>query len=287
MNSNFKQGLMACLISGSLSLGLSGCKEPVSTDVTNTAAAKAPAAMPIPAESSEPQHGHLAGNYGGIIVPIGADSYHAEVVVEKSGNFRLIMLGKDESRIQEVEVQPVKAFIKAEGESDATPIDLVAAPQEGDTQGKTSQFVGQIPAEAMGKTFAVVIPNLKIAGERFRMGFTTANVEHDSEMPSGASSHNESDLYLTPGGAYTEADIEVNGRVSASRKFKGIMSKHDMLPKEGDRICPITLTKANPKFTWVVGGKPYQFCCPPCVDEFIKLAKEHPEELKDPDTYIK
>jgi multiple sugar transport system substrate-binding protein len=39
-------------------------------------------------------------------------------------------------------------------------------------------------------------------------------------------------------------------------------------------ICPISKTKAAPKFSWVVGGKTYQFCCPPCVDEFVQTAKK-------------
>ena len=65
------------------------------------------------------------------------------------------------------------------------------------------------------------------------------------------------------------------------------MSSHDRKPKAGDKICPITRTKANPNITWVVGGKTYEFCCPPCVDEFVKTAKEHPEEIKEPGSYVK
>jgi YHS domain-containing protein len=36
-----------------------------------------------------------------------------------------------------------------------------------------------------------------------------------------------------------------------------------------------------------VGGKTYEFCCPPCVEEFVKLAKEQPEEVKEPADYVK
>ena len=38
---------------------------------------------------------------------------------------------------------------------------------------------------------------------------------------------------------------------------------------------------------WIVGGKPYEFCCPPCVDEFVKMAKETPGDIKEPETYKK
>jgi YHS domain-containing protein len=106
-------------------------------------------------------------------------------------------------------------------------------------------------------------------------------------MPSSVAPDEERQLYLTPGGKYTEADIKANGNVTASQKFKGVVSKHDAKPKPGDRICPVSMTKANPDFTWIVNGKPYQFCCPPCVDEFVKGAKERPDELQDPDVFIK
>lgn len=236
---------------------------------------------------TEVDHAHKPGSHGGVIVPIGTDSYHAEAVVEKGGTFRLLTLGKDESRIQEVEVQPIKAYVKVVGQPDAVPVELSATPQEGDMHGKTSQFVGQLPEELTGKPLEVTIPNIRINGERFRVGFTTQTAAHEEEMPASLPGAEEQALYLTPGGKYTEADIAANGTMTASQKFKGVISSHDMKPKQGDRICPVTMTKANPKFTWVIDGKPYQFCCPPCVDEFVKLAKEQPEEVKVPDTYVK
>lgn len=236
---------------------------------------------------TEEEHPHKPGSHGGIIIPIGSDSYHAEAVIETSGNFRLLMLGKDETRIQEVDVQPVKAYVKAIGDPNATPIELAAVPQDGDAPDKTSQFVGQLPEEFRGKQLDVTIPNLRIAGERFRVGFTTVTESHAEEMPESLPAEEERKLYLTAGGMYTEADIKANGGVTATQKFRGVPSSHDMFPKEGDRICPVTKTKANPKFTWIVDGKSYQFCCPPCVDEFVTMAKERPEEMKAPDDYIK
>jgi hypothetical protein len=75
--------------------------------------------------------------------------------------------------------------------------------------------------------------------------------------------------------------------MTASQKYRGRMAAHDLNPKAGDKLCPITLTKANDKFTWVVGGKRYEFCCPPCVDEFVRLAKEQPDEVREPQEYVK
>lgn len=106
-------------------------------------------------------------------------------------------------------------------------------------------------------------------------------------MPDPVGDDEERNLYLTPAGLYTEADIQANGNVTASQKFKGFKAKHELKPKSGDKICPVTMTKANPKCAWVVGGKTYEFCCPPCVDEFVKLAKENPNDVKEPGNYVK
>lgn len=237
--------------------------------------------------TADEEHPHKPGTHGGIIIPIGSDSYHAEAVIESSGDFRLLMLQKDETRILEVERQPIKAYVKVVGEPSAIPVDLSATPQDGDAPDKTSQFVGQLPESVRGKQLDVTIPNLRIGGERFRIGFTTVTDTHEETMPASLPAAEESQLYLTPGGKYTDADIKANGSITASQKFKGVVSKHDAKPKPGDRICPISMTKANPEFTWIIDGKSYQFCCPPCVDEFVKMAKEQPEALLPPESYIK
>ncbi len=109
----------------------------------------------------------------------------------------------------------------------------------------------------------------------------------DDAMPVGVGADEERALYLTPGGIYTEADIKANGSMTAGDKYKGKMAKHDMKPKAGDKVCPITMTKANPKFTWIIGGKTYEFCCPPCIDEYVLLAKTSPKEVLDPSEYVK
>ena len=277
---------------------ISGCtsESPQKTD-SPAVPAVTQTPMPSAATGAEPvktgakganeEHAHKPGSHGGIIIPIGSDSYHAEAVIEKGGVFRLLMLGKDETRIQEVDIQPVKAYVKVVGDPDATPIEMAATPQDGDSADMTSQFIGQLPEALQSRQLDVTIPNLRIAGERFRIGFTTVMETHADEMPAALPDDEERQIYLTAGGKYIEADIKANGNVTAPRKFKGVASKHDMFPKTGDRICPITLTKANPDFAWIIDGKSYQFCCPPCIDEFVKLAKEQPNEIKDPDSYIK
>lgn len=288
MSSRTTLSLVGVVVTGAMFALVAGCGQ---TQVGPAAASPAiipPSANnPSSATSSEGEHGHQPGAHGGIIVSIGLDSYHTEAIVEKSGRLRLLMLGKDESRIQEVDVQTLTAYVKAAGDAAAAPIELSAIPQEGDAAGKTSQFVGQLPDGMAAGELEVTIPMLRIAGERFRVGFTTATPAHAEGMPDGLPPAAEQALYLTPAGRYTANDIAANGKVTAAQKFRGLMASHDMKPKVGDRICPITNTKANPKFTWVVDGKPYEFCCPPCVDEFVKMAKEEPSTIRAPDEYIR
>lgn len=238
---------------------------------------------------SDTEHGHKAGAHGGIMVSLGRDSYHVEAVVESDGTIRLYTLGKDETRVIDVESQSMKGFVKAEGDADSKSIAFEPSPQDGDAENKTSLFVGKLPSELIGRKLDVTIPNIRIAGERFRLGFQSGQESHgDSpEMPDKLAAGAEKELYLTPGGWYTSADIIANGSVTASQKFKGIKSEHDMKPKVGDRLCPISGTKANPKFAWIIDGKSYEFCCPPCVDEFLTSAKSSKDPLPDPGSFIK
>ena len=107
-----------------------------------------------------------------------------------------------------------------------------------------------------------------------------------SAMPAKVTNAKERELYLTAGGLYTDSDIQANGSKTASEKFRGFESVHDRNPRTGDRICPITQTKANPKCTWIINGEEYRFCCPPCVDEFLKVAKQQPDDIKPAAEYV-
>jgi YHS domain-containing protein len=251
----------------------------------SSSAVQTDATTPVSAANDE--HGHKPGAHGGIMISLGRDSYHAEAVFEMGGVLRLYTLGKDESRVIDVEKQTLKGFVKAEGDAEAHQFTLEAEPQDGDAEGRTSQFVGTLPKGLWGMNLDVTVPNIVISGERFRVGFKSSPEQHDEGMPNKVADEEERKLYLTPGGKYTEADIKSNGNVTASVKFKGLKSSHDMFPKPGDKICPVTKTKANPQFTWVVDGKAYEFCCPPCVDEFVKMAKSTPDGILEPSDYVK
>jgi YHS domain-containing protein len=273
--------ILAFAFTAVVGLILAGCSR-----TSSQPAAVVSATQPVVEDDHE--HAHKTGGHGGAIIAVGRDSYHAEAVFEKGGAVRLFLFGKDETRVQEVDVQDMTAHVRAEGVAEALPLRFRADPQANDSAGKTSQFVAALPAELVGKSVEVVIPGLRVGGERFRVAFTsTASAPHDDDRPVKVTDAAETTLYLTPGGKYTAADIEANGRQTASQKFDGRMAAHNMKPQPGDKVCPITQTKANAKFGWVVDGKMYEFCCPPCVDEFVQKAKEHPEEIGDPSDYIK
>ena len=239
----------------------------------------------LPPSKSDGDHGHKPSAHGGIVVPIGSDSYHAEAVFEKGGILRLYALGQNEAVVLEVEAQPLTAYVKIEGGTESESVVLAPKPQPGDKSGMTSQFVGHLPKDVAGKNVEVTIPAIRIGNERFRIAFKSVSDAGEHGMPAKVPDADEKKLYLTPGGKYTEADIKENGSITASQKFKGLKAVHDLKPKAGEKICPVTLTKANTQFSWVIDGKTYEFCCPPCVDEFVQLAKDKPDEIKPPDYY--
>jgi len=248
-----------------------------------------PATPATPAAPSKPaDHAHAGGAHGGLIVPLGRDSYHVEPVFEKDGVVRLYVLGSDETRVQEIERQSLTAFGKAAGTSEAVAFRFDPEPQEGDADGQTSRFKAALPAPLVGVPVEVTIPLMRIAGERFRLGFASVAAVHpDESMPANLPADESARLFLTPGGKYTAADIEANGRRTGAQKFANFSPKHDLKPKPGDKICPITLTKANPACSWIIGGKTYEFCCPPCVEEFVQIAKDRPDEIEEPEAYVK
>jgi hypothetical protein len=240
------------------------------------------------ASNKEEEHAHKPGAHGGIIVSLGKDSYHAEAVFEKGRRVRLYMLGKEETRVQEVDAQTLTGFVTATGSSEAVPVTFGAEPQPGDTEGKTSLFVATLPEDMVGKTVQVTINNIAVNGERFRIGFGNEVLAHaDTVMPVKKTTAEEAKLFLSPGGLYTAADIKANGNTIPAVKFNGIRPTHDSHPKPGQKICPISETVSNPKFAWVIGSKTYEFCCIPCIEEFVATAKEKPDQIKDPSEYVK
>lgn len=226
------------------------------------------------------EHKHKPGQFGGQIIELGRDNFHLEISLIKD-IVTVYTLGKDETRVILVDKQVILATVMGKSE-DYEQFELMSNPQAGDGD-KTSRFSGKLPAKYVGEEEINITFNIQITeNDRFRARITIV------QMPqTDLSNDEEKKLYLTPGGIYTQKDVVANGNMTTSQKFKNFVPLHDLKPKKGDRICPITLTKANPKCSWVINGKEYWFCCPPCIEEFVKLAKENPEQVKDPEFYVK
>lgn len=228
-------------------------------------------------------HAHAPGPHGGGLVSLGGDRFHVEAVVGPNGRLELFTLGADATRVADVEWQEPAAYARAEGDAAAVVLPLRPEPQAGDGRGRTSRFVGEVPDGLRGRAVGVMVPSLRFGRERFRVAFTLPG----PAMPAGAAEDEARELYLTPAGAYTAADVEANGRKTAAERYRGFRAEHDPNPKPGARVCPVTRTKADPRCTWVIGGRTYQFCCPPCIDETVRLARERPKELLPPEEYVR
>jgi hypothetical protein len=243
-----------------------------------------------PSHAAAP-HDH-ASHAGGSVQVVG--NHHVEAVVEQGGRVCLYVLAENELELAPIAAEDLVAQVQPEGVAESARVTLHAKPQPGEPAGKASQFAGQVPPSMAGRPLRIVV-NVPVDGKHYRVRFEprgreAAHEEHaePTAMPAGlGSTEAERDLYLKPHGGYTAADIRANGPLLPSQKFKGIRAEHDMHPKPGDRLCPITNTRANPKFAWIVGGRSYEFCCPPCIDEFVQRAREKPETIRAPEAYVK
>ncbi len=206
--------------------------------------------------------------------------------MENGGTLKLYTFGEDMDQPLEVESQVLAAEVKREVNGEFTSVDVMPMPRSSDPEERTSQFFGRLPPDLRGSPLVVRIASIGIGGKRFPLDFRVPASPHSGEAGDDQG-QTEEKLYLKPGGKYTEADIEVNGRQTASARYKRFRADHIMKPRPGDRVCPITRIKANREFTWVVSSKAYEFCCPPCVDEFVRRAKEEPQTIKEPEKYVK
>jgi hypothetical protein len=230
-------------------------------------------------------HPHGPAPHGGAVVPVGEEALHrhAEAVLERGGFLTLYTLGEDAEGAAAVGPQVVTAFVRPPAETEATAVSLMPVPQPGDAPGKTSRFLGKLPRELWCKSLVVSVPDLIVAGGRYRLEFAAASAGGGQ---AAAWAKDEEALYLDAGGKYTQDDIRANGGQTAAQKYRGFETDHGRKPAPGDRVCPVTGLKADPGCSWVIGGKSYAFCCPPCVDQFVRTAKERPGEVRDPREYL-
>ena len=208
----------------------------------------------IDVNSQSAEHLHKIGKRGGEIYAVGLDDkFHFEIVPGV-----IYLLDKDE-----------KEYVAdLTTDSSNNEVNIISF-----KTGETSGFKYKLLNNFTGQFVLHFSIN---SGDSYRVVLILTGTTNEDEI-----------LFLTPGGIYTEADIEKNGRTTPFKKYKDVHIQHDMRPKKGELLCPITMTKVNLNLYWFINGKKYYVCCPPCFTELIKLAKEKPDELLSPEEYIK
>jgi len=130
-------------------------------DVTNTA--------------PDDHHHHEAGPHGGHIIELG--DYHGEVVLGKDRVLTLYVLGGD--AVTAVPLADATAKVKAKAGTEIKEIVMVAAPLEGENDGKTSRFTAaadSLPAEIIDLEDLEGDVILVVAGKE-----TTGAIAHDHD----------------------------------------------------------------------------------------------------------
>lgn len=274
---------------GVLALGLTaaGCesKSAAPPKKADTAAKK---------DGDHPDDGnHGPGPHGGTVIEFG--KYHGEFCMDHAKKQATVYI-LDGGIDKPVPIAAEKLLLSIK--QPQFQVDLLPVPQDGDPKGKSSRFVATHENFGKEQEFAGTLSG-EIDGKPYLGDFKEEpHADHkggkNSKAPVDAHGRavaqgdgREAEVYLKPGGLYTEADIKANGSTTVSAKYKGRKWAHDIDPKAGDRLCPVTLTKANDSLQWVIDGKTYTFCCPPCVEEFVTLAKTSPAEVKAPEAYVK
>ena len=247
---------------------------------------------PVNTISKSEAHAHGIGPNGGIVFELG--KYHAEFTVDHDKKeCTVVVLSSDEKNPQPIKVAAMELMLTT-NETKTTdgkviPRLTIKLLPKNDAGSKGSIFVGSDAGLGSPANFAGIVIG-EIDGKPSQGEFKEEVEGHGhvaSSKTTGKPTEREATLFLTPGGIYTAADIEKNGRVVPSVKFQGIAWSHDDDLKKGDKVCPVTDNKADAQCVWYVNGKKYEFCCPPCLEKFVGWAKNQPDKVKAPEAYVK
>jgi hypothetical protein len=128
-----RKSKMACLLTLTLALGCGGGDQP------------APKPTPAPSTAKE-EHGHEAGPHEGTLADWGGGKFHVEFCVDHDKQEATVyILGSDEKTATPVKTDKLLLSIN----DPKFQVELVAAPQEGETEGTASRFIGK--HESLGK----------------------------------------------------------------------------------------------------------------------------------------
>jgi hypothetical protein len=99
-------------------------------------------------------HSHGSGPHGGAVADWGGGAYHVEFNVDHDAKEATVyILGSDGKTLAPIKASSLKLNIN----EPATEITLEAKPQEGETNGKSSRFVGQHDTLGIVREFAGAI----------------------------------------------------------------------------------------------------------------------------------
>lgn len=276
-----------CLVAVSCLSGvtLSGCERYARQPPAAASGAAEDSPTDPPGDHSAGDRHRLAdGSEGGLITSVGANAFHIETILDQRASLSMYVLGTDAARLHPVPQQRATMYVKPQAGGPATAVLLESDPLEGDPAGMTTRLSAVLPEDLPATAWYIVVPGLEIAGQRYLVRVSMPR-RPEATMPTPVADQRAAQLYLTPGGLYTEGDIAANGRQTAHQKYRAFQPQHDPHPAAGDRVCPITQTKASLQCGWIIGGQTYFFCCPPCIDEFLQLAKTDPDVILAADAY--
>ena len=231
-----------------------------------------------------------SGN-GGPVVEWGSDEFHAEFTVDHPTKTVIVyILDGEMKKARIVVVSRISAGSKTHVVASEKPkieIDLTHDPKKSGKDGIAFTWRARFFCQAGRSSRAQSSPCSTKTRKRRRKRTPGKEFDYEPKKEGGDKKKTVSteDLYRTPGGIYTAADIKANGDVPPKVKFKGIAHREEAL-KVGDKMYPISKEKASSEVTWVIAGERYEFCCPPCVERFLKLAHNEPEKVKKPAEYV-
>lgn len=229
--------------------------------------------------------------HGGMLQSVG--SYHVEMAQQEEGVVSVYFLGEAIQSPAPVPFEGLELEVRATSDVSYQTVVLKPTPLPNEPAGLSSRFQGKLPESVVGEPLAARLL-LRLNSRNYWVRFSEEGSHPDEATASGSEptmpapkpESVQNDLFLKPGGLYSQADIDRNGG-TPTEVYKGFRSVHNRNPKKGDLLCPITSTVANKKLTWFVDGKAYFFCCPPCIEEFVSQAKEKPKSIQEPDFFVK
>lgn len=208
---------------------------------------------------------------------------HVELARAPAGTLELHILDLDAATA--LPIPAAVLDVEATNDSGTRTLAFTALPLPGEAP-RSSRF--RSPERSFGENESVELATyLPIDGKNYRIRFARTGSDHGSGHGAPiVRTADDEELWFTPKGKYTAADIKANGALTAYEKYVGIEVDHAD-PNPGEIVCPISKSRSNPKITWQVDGKLYAFCCPPCIEDMVQRAKDDPDSILPPEAYTK